>query len=197
MFAKCRQLMLAAVLSAVSCAAQAQEAEEQARTGAVADGVSSFVGIAAGVPVNPLLPVLGLGFKAVTLHRAESLPETERPRAYALAAASWQGSAAGNACAAVSVLSGGSFLPACIVVGVAWGWKTWKESERERRDAERCAALRASSRKPNLRCAFMRHDVPRASAPARKPIAAKDPVARRARRGAASSQAPQRRVTAH
>lgn len=171
-----RKPMLAAVLSAALCGAQAQEAKTQARTGAVADGVSSAVGIAAGVPVNPLLPVLGMAFKAATFHHAESLPETERPRAYALAAAGWHGSAAGNACAVVSVLSGGSFLPACVVVGVAWGWNTWTESERERLDAERCAALRAARRKPKLRCPSMQKRIERAAAPAPKFIAAQDIV---------------------
>lgn len=156
MFAKTRRRIAAALLCAAAGAAPAEPAREQARTGAVADGVSSMLGIAAGVPVNPLLPALGVGFKAYTLQHAESLPESERPRAYALAAASWQGSAAGNACAAVSVLSGGSFLPACLAVGVAWGWKTWKESEGERQQAERCATLRASARKPKMRCAPMR-----------------------------------------
>jgi hypothetical protein len=165
MFAEYRKLFVAAFLSASLCAAQAQEAKAQARAGAVADGVSSFVGIAAGAPVNPLLPVVGAAFKAATFQHAESLPETERPRAYAFAAAGWQGSAAGNACFAVSVLSGGSFLPACIGVGAAWGWKTWNESERERRDAERCASLRASARKPKLRCAFMQHRLERTAAP--------------------------------
>jgi hypothetical protein len=155
MFAEHRNLILAAVLCGAICASQAQEAKTQAQAGAVADGASSVAVIAAGAPLNPLLPVLGLAFKAATLRHAESLPETERPRAYAFAAASWQGSAAGNICAAASVLSGGSFLPACIVVGVAWGWRTWEASERERLDAERCAALRASARKPKLRCPSM------------------------------------------
>lgn len=177
MYALYGKLMLAAVLFATVAAAQAQEAKEQARAGAVADGVTSFVGVAAGVPVNPLLPVLGLAFKAATFQHAEGLPETERPRAYALAAAGWQGSAAGNACAAVSVLSGGSFLPACVVLGVAWGWKTWTASERERRDAERCAALRASARKPKLRCGSVRAPIVRAAAPAPGFLAAQDLVA--------------------
>ena len=174
MFADYRKPILAAVLSAALCTAQAQEAKAQARTGAVADGVSSVVGIAAGVPVNPLLPVVGIALKAATFRHAESLPETERPRAYAMAAASWQGSAAGNACAVVSVLSGGSFLPACVVIGVGWGWKTWNASEREWRDAERCARLRASAGKPKLRCAFKRQHVERPAAPARTVVAAQD-----------------------
>jgi hypothetical protein len=177
MSADCRKLVLAWALFAVLGAAQAQDAKAQAHTGAVADGVSSFVGLAAGVPVNPVLPVLGLAFKAATLQHAETLPEAERPRAYAMAAAGWHGSAAGNACAAASVLSGGSFLPACLVVGVAWGWKTWNASERERLDAERCAALRASARKPKLRCAFMQRRVEVAAAPVRTPILAQDLVA--------------------
>lgn len=176
LFARYRKVMLVAALSAAPSLVHAQEAQAQARAGAVADGVSSFVGVAAGAPLNPLLPVLGLAAKAATFKHAESLPETERPRAYALAAAGWQGSAAGNACAAVSVLSGGSFLPACVVVGVAWGWKTWKASERERLDAERCGLLRKSARKPKLRCAATRKRIERAAAPPRAFVAAQDLV---------------------
>ena len=176
MSAECRKLVLALILSAVLGAAQAQDAKAQAHTGAVADGLSSVVGIAAGVPVNPVLPILGLAFKAATLQHAQTLPETERPRAYAMAAAGWHGSAAGNVCAAASVLSGGSFLPACVVVGVAWGWKTWDASERERQDAERCAALRVSARKPKLRCASVPRRIELAAAP-RTAILAQDLVA--------------------
>src|SRR3954470_10987020 len=165
MFAKSRKVIVLTIFSWSVCAAQAQEAKAQAQTGAVADGVSSVVGIAAGAPLNPLLPILGVAFKAATFQHAESLPEAERPRAYAMAAAGWQGSAAGNACAALSLLSGGSFLPACLAVGGAWGWKTWTASERERLDAERCAALRAKARKPKLRCPVVRKRVELAAAP--------------------------------
>jgi hypothetical protein len=177
MFVDQRRLIVAAVLCAALCAAQAQEAETQARTAAVADGVSSFVGIAAGVPLSPLLPVAGMAFKAAAFEHARSLPDTERPRAYALAAAGWQGSAAGNICAAASVLSGGAFLPACIVVGVAWGWKAWTDSEPERRNAERCAALRTKVGKPGLRCTVMVARVERPVAQAPRLLAAQDLVA--------------------
>ncbi|MCG2592360.1 hypothetical protein LZ009_06150 [Ramlibacter sp. XY19] len=173
-----RRVVLVAALSAAAWAAQAQDARAQARTGAVADGVSAAVGIAVGVPINPLLPLLGLGFKAVTLQHAESLPETERPLAYAMAAAGWQGSAAGTSCAAASVLSGGSFLPACLVVGAAWGWKTWDESERERLDADRCAVLREFTGKPKLPCARFKGRIERTAAPpARSMITAQGLVA--------------------
>lgn len=177
MFADYRKPMLAAILSAALCGAQAQDAKSQAQSGAVADGVSSVAGVAAGVPLNPLLPVVGLVFKAATLRHAETLPEAERPRAYAFAAAGWHGSAAGNICAAASVLSGGSFLPACIAVGVAWGWKTWDATERERLDAERCAALRAPAGKSKARCAARRPRIERAAAPRQIFVAAQDLVA--------------------
>ena len=177
MFADRHKRVLACVLCALACAAHAQEAETQARTGAVADGVSSVVGIAAGVPLNPALPVLGFAFKAATLRHAESLPETERPKAYALAAAGWQGSAVGNACAAASVISGGAFIPACIVIGVAWGWKTWTDSEPERLNAERCATLRMKARKPKMRCTVVAKVPQRVAAPAPRMLAAQDLVA--------------------
>ena len=177
MFADRHKQVLVFVLCALASAAHAQQAETQARTGAVADGVTSVVGIAAGVPLNPALPVLGFAFKAATLQHAESLPETERPHAYALAAAGWQGSAVGNACAAASVISGGAFIPACIVIGVAWGWKTWTDSEPERRNAERCAALRMKARKPKMRCAVVAKAPQPVVAPAPRMLAAQDLVA--------------------
>lgn len=173
-FADHRKLLGAAMLCAALCAAQAQEAETQARGGAIADGVSSAIGVAAGAPLNPLLPVVGLAFKAATLQHAETLPETERPRAYALAAAGWQGSAAGNACATAAFLSAGTFAPACIVVGVAWGWKTWTDSERERRASERCAVLRLFVGKGKLPCAFMPRGLEQAAPPPTAVLAAQD-----------------------
>jgi hypothetical protein len=161
-----RKAIAAAVLWIVVGGAQAQEPEVQARTGAVADGVSSLVSVATGaVAVNPLLPVVGLGFKAATFQYTSGLPETERTGAYAFAAATWQGSAAANVCATASALSGGVFLPACVAMGVAWGWKTWSESARERRLAERCAVLRDFVGKPNLPCAFMPRGLEQPEAP--------------------------------
>ena len=120
--------------------------------------------------MGPAAPIFGD-------HSFEKLPETERPRAYALAAAGWQGSAAANVCAAASILSGGSFLPACVVVGVGWGWNTWKATERERLEAERCAAKRASTRKPKLRCAVAKPRIERPAAPVQTFVAAQDLVA--------------------
>jgi hypothetical protein len=173
-----RMALVAAVLSTAMGTAQGQEPEAQARTGAVADGVSSLLSVATGaVAVNPLLPVVGLGFKAATFHYTGGLPETERTGAYAFAAATWQGSAAANACATASALSGGAFLPACVAMGVAWGWKTWNESARERRLAERCAVLRDFVGKPKLPCAFMPRGLEQPEEPAQAIASANELVA--------------------
>ena len=177
-FNKARNSVAATMLWAAVTGVQAQEVEAQARTGAVVDGMSSVVGVAThALSVNPLLPLVGLGFKAATLQYTERLPETEKPGAYAFSAATWQGSAAANVCATASALSGGSFLPACLAVGMAWGWKTWKESARERRLAERCATLREFTGRKNLPCAFMPHGLEPAQAPERAVAAAQDLVA--------------------
>jgi hypothetical protein len=148
-------LLAAAVLSTALGPAKAQQAEEQARGGAVADGVSTAMGLAANVVnVHPLVPLVSIGLKAATFHYAETVPETDRPATYAFAAASWQGAAANNLCMTAAVLSGGSFLPACVVLGVAWGLKTWNDSEHERRFWERCAVLRQFTGDPNLPCVY-------------------------------------------
>jgi hypothetical protein len=148
--------LLAAVLPfAVLHPAGAQEAEQKAREGAVADTLSTAMGLAAHVvDVNPLLPIAGIGFKAATLHYAEGAPETEKPAKYAFAAATWHGTAASNVCMTAVVLSGGSLLPPCLVVGVAWGLKTWSDSEPERRSSERCAVLREFTGNANFPCTY-------------------------------------------
>lgn len=149
-------VLLAVACSAVHRPAAAQEAQEQARGGAIADSLSTAMGLAAHVvDVHPLLPLAGLGFKAATLRYAESVPEVEQPATYAFAAATWQGTAANNVCMTVSVLTGGAFLPACVAVGLAWGMKTWNDTEPERRFWERCAVLREFTGQPGLPCILM------------------------------------------
>lgn len=176
--ARRRKWIAAAMLAVLAGPAPAQEAEQQARTGAIADGVSSAVGVATGAfGVNPLVPLVGIGVKAATIKYTEGLPETERTGAYAFAAATWQGSAAGNACATASMLSGGSFLPACVALGMAWGWKTWADSAHERRLSERCAVLRQFVGKPNLPCTFMPRGIEPPGVPEQAVAAALDLVA--------------------
>lgn len=160
------RIATAAALSGAFCAAHAQDSRAQAHNGAIADGVTTAVGLAAGaVEVNPLGPLLAMGMKAVTLQYAKSLPDTERPAVYAVAASMWQGAAANNMCVTAAILSGGSFTPVCIAIGVAWGIKTWKDTEHERQFWEGCAMLRRYADEPALECVYTAPDTTVAAGP--------------------------------
>jgi hypothetical protein len=149
------RFVVAAMLAAALGCAHARSANDEAVGGAIADGVSTAVGIAAGAAeLNPLGPVLAVGMKLAVLQYAKGLPDTEQPAAYAAAASWWQGAAANNICVAASILSGGSFAPACLALGVAWGLKTWKDTEPERQFWEGCAMLRQYAQEPQLACRY-------------------------------------------
>ena len=149
------KLAVAAALAATFCSAQAQDTRGQAVNAAVADGLTTAVGLAAGAAeVNPLGPILAMGMKAVMLRYAEGLPDTQQPAVYAAAASMWSGAAANNLCVTAAILTGGSFAPVCVAVGVAWGMKTWKESEPERQFWEGCAMLRHYANEPAMQCVY-------------------------------------------
>jgi len=145
----------AAALVAAICPAHAQVASEQAVHAAVADGVSTTVGIAAGAAeINPVGAVLSIGLKPVVMRYASTLPDVQQPAVYAAAASMWGGAAANNACVVAAVLSGGAFGPVCVALGVAWGLKTWNDSEEERTFWEGCAMLRQYAHEPDLKCVY-------------------------------------------
>lgn len=155
----------AASLAMAAFTAHAGTAQEQATEGAVADGITTAVGLALGaVELNPLGPVIGIGVKYAVMEYAKGLPDTQRPAAYAAAATFWQGAAASNLCIAASLLSGGAFAPACIAVGVAWGAKTWSTTEHERQFWESCAALRVYAQRPDMPCIYNAPGQPPANA---------------------------------
>jgi hypothetical protein len=149
------KLATAVGLSAVFCSAHAQHAKDQASNAAIAEGVSKAVSLAArATELNPVGSILSIGMTAAMFQYAESLPDTERPGAYAFAASVWQGTTANNLCLTAAVLTGGSFTPVCIALGVGWGMKTWNDSEHERRFWERCAILREFAEQPDFPCVY-------------------------------------------
>ena len=152
-----RALAIAAALSGLLGSAAAQEQKEQARNAAIGDGVSTAVGLAVGAAeLNPLGPIMSVGMKFVVFEYVETLPDTEQPRAYAMANSTWSGAVANNLCVTASLLTGGGFAPACIALGVAWGMKTWQESEHERQFWEGCALLRTYAEQPDLECVYQK-----------------------------------------
>jgi hypothetical protein len=151
-----RGMAVAAAVCATCCPAGAQPAKEQALNAAIADGVSGAAVLATGViSLNPLAPLLSIGMKAATLQYTENLPDHERPAAYASATAMWAGTTANNVCLTAAVLtSGGALLPVCVAVGVAWGMKTWNDSEDERKFWAACSSLRDFAQWPNFECVY-------------------------------------------
>lgn len=167
-----RRLGVAAALVAAMGAAHAdggvkEQAREQAKGAILADGLSTAAGLAAGAAeMNPLGPVLSIGVKFAVMEYAKTLPDTEQPAVYAMAASLWSGAAANNVCVTAALLTGGSFAPACIALGVAWGMKAWQESAREREFWEGCALLREYAKDPALACVYT---------PGENPVAGKAP----------------------
>lgn len=150
------KLLAAALLCAAFGTAGAQTARDQARNAGLADTGSTALALGLGaVEMNPLGPVLAVGLKVLVLDRVESLPEEEQAASYAMAASIWGGATANNLCVAAAILTGGGFAPACIMAGVAWGMKTWRESEDERLFwSEGCPWLRAYAQMPDLKCVY-------------------------------------------
>jgi hypothetical protein len=146
----------AGILLAAGCSlSHAQDLPQQARNAAIADGLTTALGLAAGgVEANPIGPLLTVGMKAVAWQYASTLPDTERPAVYAAAASMWQGAAANNLCVTAALLTGGSFAPACVVVGALWAAQKWQESEHERLFWQGCAMLRTYARQPELECIY-------------------------------------------
>jgi hypothetical protein len=136
-------------------AAHAQSQKEQAMDAALADGMTTAVGVAATAgAINPVGALLTTATKAVTLHRASTLPETEQPAAYAAASAWWQGGTVSNVCITAVFLTGGGMAPACLALGAAWGLKTWDDSEKERWFWERCAIMRQFAQRQDVECVY-------------------------------------------
>ncbi|MEJ8838773.1 hypothetical protein [Ramlibacter sp. AN1133] len=149
------KLVAVALLALGLLPARAQDQRGQAMDAAVADGVTTAVGLAAsGGLINPLGPLLATAMKAVTFHRASTLPETEQPAAYAAASAWWQGGTVSNVCITAAFLTGGGIAPACFALGAAWGMKTWNDSEHERRFWERCEIVRQFAQRQPVRCVY-------------------------------------------
>ena len=134
----------------------AQNQRERAMDAAMADGVTTAVGVAASAgAINPIGPLLATAMKAFTLQRASTLPEAEQPAAYAAASAMWEGGTVSNVCITAVFLTGGGFAPACLAVGAAWGLKSWDDSEHERRFWERCAIVRQFAVRENIECLYV------------------------------------------
>lgn len=121
-----------------------------AYTAAVADGITTGIGLTAGaVEMNPLVSPSPLGVLAMTglkiglIKYAETLPEQDKRTALKTGSAIWSGAAINN----LLVLAAAP-TPLSILAGVMMGVATWMHMDSQYQEQDRLAALRATQPLP-------------------------------------------------
>jgi hypothetical protein len=119
---------------------------DTAVTAAVADGITTGIGLSAGaVEMNPLISPTPLGVLAMTglkvglMKYAETLPEADKRMTLKTGASVWSGAAINN----LLVLAAAP-TPLSIVAGIIVGIATWMHMDSEYQEQDRLAALRAT-----------------------------------------------------
>jgi hypothetical protein len=134
--------------------AHAETLQGKAHQAAVADAATTLGALALGAAEASPVGLAGIVLKAPLLAMIEKLPEEERAASYALQASIWSAASVNNLCVIAAIATGGSFAPACIVVGGAWGFHDYGKSEHERGFWQQCAFLRAERPQANLKCSY-------------------------------------------
>lgn len=134
--------------------------QEQADTAAVADGVSTLVGLALGAAEANPLGLITIIAKAPLLAAVKKMPQDEQADWHASYSAFWGGAAASNLCIIGVILTGGAAAPFCPVIGVAWGLQKWSESAVERELWAICREERAYWKNPQMPCDFFNKPLP-------------------------------------
>lgn len=121
-----------------------------AYTAAVADGITTGIGLTAGaVEMNPLVSPSPLGVLAMTglkiglIKYAETLPEPDKRTALKTGSAIWSGAAMNN----LLVLAAAP-TPLSILAGVMMGVAAWMHMDSQYQEQDRLAALRATQPLP-------------------------------------------------
>lgn len=126
------------------------DGSETAYTAAVADGITTGIGLSAGAAeMNPLISPSPLGIVAMTglkiglIKYAETLPEEDKRTALKTGSAIWSGAAVNN----LLVLAAAP-TPLSIIAGIAMGVATWMHMDNQYQEQDRIAALRAAQAVP-------------------------------------------------
>jgi len=141
-------MIRALILSLLCLSAQAQTAEQAA----AADVATTGIGLALGAAEMNPVGLLTLPAKLAMIQHAEGLPTGEREYALSAISSMWTGAAANNLCVVAAILSGGTFAPACLVIGAAVGMQRWDAAADERLFWAICADEK--TRNPRLTCEF-------------------------------------------
>jgi hypothetical protein len=149
-----RILLLASALWAFNVSAQVVE---DAKDQAVLDVTSIAIGLALGATeLNPLgLVLVAAKYGAHSI--VNSLPPAEQPEQAALLGSISHGASSNNWCIIVAILSGGSFSPACPLVGLVSGMTYWnRNSKAAQIEAFNIICKNEQLINPALECTFTR-----------------------------------------
>jgi len=142
---------LAALLLALCLHAHADTAE-RAQNAAIADVASTGAALALGAAEANPLGLLMLPMKFAAIRYAEGLPDGDKQTAQSVISSMWRGAAANNVCVIMSIVTGGTFAPACAIAGFAVAWHEWQSGADERLFWAICADER--TRQPELKCTY-------------------------------------------
>jgi hypothetical protein len=120
------------------------KAVKNARTAAVADGVTTALALSSGaMEMNPLISTSPLGLIALTgakiglVSFAKTLPEKDKRMVLKSSTALWSGAAVNNLLVLMAAPT-----PLAVVVGVVVGVLSWRQSNAKYEDADRALAAR-------------------------------------------------------
>lgn len=131
-----------------SSAGQGMDGADNAITAAVADGVTTGVGLSIGsaVEMNPLISTSPLGLVAMTgmkiglVKYADTLPEEDKRTVMKASSAVWGGAAVNNLLVLFAAPG-----PWSIIAGFLAGIATWMHMDEQYLEQDRVAALRAAA----------------------------------------------------
>lgn len=148
---------IAAALLALSCLTANADDFRDDRIEFMASNAADLATTAAAlslgaVELNPL-GVFLIPAKAVAYYRIKAMPlDEQQPQWDTYNAVMW-GAAANNACAALTILTGGTTSLPCVALGAVVGWWDWKRAEGERHRQwfiGECAKMRENN--PDMKC---------------------------------------------
>jgi hypothetical protein len=121
------------VLITVGCATISSK--DKATSGQVADVASTVTGLALGaVEANPL-GIATLAAKVIAYDRIKKAPEIEQPALWSAYGALGWGATANNVCVIALIVSGGTAVSLCSVIGIIAGVSAYQQDETQRHEA--------------------------------------------------------------
>lgn len=127
---------------------------ERAQNAAIADVATTGIGLALGAAEANPIGLATIPLKLVILDYAESLQDGEKQELQSAIASIWGGASANNLCVIAAIATGGTFAPACVLLGLVYGLTQWETSANERLFWKACQLEKERQNNPALKCIY-------------------------------------------